>query len=319
MNLVFLLLGAWVGLIGLGVSGILVRQSYLENQRVNRRLAAASCVSDPSQSDAAPVALRINAGVGGRPLWKRAVGIFGFDPDRREYFPRHWWLILFVTFVMSRLCVSVLVILVGPLGRFALIPVWIGLTRFVLHWFERRRSTLLFKQFPDALGMIVRSVRVGIPVGEALRVIAGESLPPTSREFSILSDEIAIGVALDEALRRMAVRNQMAEYRFFATALALQAQTGGGLAETLEGLADVIRKRVASRARARALASEANASATILAVIPMFTAVALVLVNPSYISILLSDPNGHKLIALAAFLLCTGIGSMKFIIRKTLS
>lgn len=319
MNLAVLFLGAWVGLVGLGVSGMLARQGYLENQLAKRRLAAASHTIHHADSDAAPVALRINAGLEARPLWKRAVGVFGFDPDRREYFPRHWWLITLAAFIVARVCVSVLTILVGSFARFALIPVWICLTRFVLHWFERRRAILLFKQFPDALGMIVRSVRVGIPVGEALRVVAAESSPPTSREFSILSDEIAIGVPIDEALRRLAVRNQIAEYRFFATALALQAQTGGGLAETLEGLAEVIRKRVASQARARALASEANASATILTAIPMVAAGALILINPSYISLLLSDSNGHKLIALAAFLLCTGIGSMKFIIRKTLS
>ncbi len=108
--------------------------------------------------------------------------------------------------------------------------------------------------------MIVRSVRVGIPVTEGIRTVAREAPRPTAQEFSLLADQIRIGMPIEEALRELATRNQLPEYRFFATALALQNQTGGGLAETLENLGDVIRKRVALKGRAHALASEARTS-----------------------------------------------------------
>ncbi len=118
----------------------------------------------------------------------------------------------------------------------------------------------LFQQFPDALAMIVRAVRVGLPIVEAIRVVARENAEPTAREFAGLVAQTTIGVPLDDALREMAERNRLPEYRFFATALSLQSQTGGGLTETLENLADTIRKRVAAKLRGHALAAEARMS-----------------------------------------------------------
>ncbi len=91
--------------------------------------------------------------------------------------------------------------------------------------------------------------------------MAQDSEAPTSVEFGRLYDQVSIGTPLEDALREMAARNKLPEYRFFATALALQSQTGGGLTETLENLADVVRKRVALKARGYALAAEARTSA----------------------------------------------------------
>ena len=96
-----------------------------------------------------------------------------------------------------------------------------------------RRKKLLVQQFPDALAMIVRSVRVGIPVIGAIGAVGHEAQAPTSIEFTRLSDELTVGVPLDEATTEMGVRNNLPEYRFFAIAIGLQARAGGGLSETL--------------------------------------------------------------------------------------
>jgi tight adherence protein B len=117
----------------------------------------------------------------------------------------------------------------------------------------------------------------------------------------------------------MGERNKVPEYRFFATALSLQAQTGGGIAETLENLADVIRKRVAARARGKALAAEARASATALAVLPGLALGVLSVMNPDYIGILFTTDAGNQILAAAVLMLCFGIYVMSTLIRKSLS
>ena len=193
------------------------------------------------------------------------------------------------------------------------------LSRMFFNWCRRRRAEALFQQFPDALAMIVRAVRVGIPVTDSITAVGRELDPPTGPEFARLSDELGIGVALDDALRAMAERNKLQEYRFFATALSLQSQTGGGLSETLENLGDVIRKRVGVKQKGEALSSEAKMSSIVLGVLPPFAAVGLWIMNSAYITMLFTDPLGQKILAGAVVMLGLGIMSMKTMIRKSLS
>lgn len=185
-------------------------------------------------------------------------------------------------------------------------------------WEDRLQATL-FRQFPDALAMIVRAVRVGLPIVEALRVVARENPEPTAREFALVVAQTSIGVPLDDALRDMAARNRLPEYRFFATALTLQSQTGGGLAETLENLATTIRNRVAARMRGHALAAEARMSSYILGALPLVTGLLLLLTNPDYMNVLFTDPSGRTLLVIAGALLGIGSCSMRTLIRKSLS
>lgn len=183
---------------------------------------------------------------------------------------------------------------------------------------EAQRRQLLYAQFPDALGMIVRAVRVGVPVTEALRVVAREALEPTAQEFARLADLVAIGQPLDEALSAMARQSGLPEYRFFAVALVLQNQTGGSLNETLDNLADVIRRRVALRARARALATEARTSAIVLGCLPVLAMAGLYLVSPDYVLMLFNDPSGQQVLAAACGLLLCGVLVMRGMLRRSL-
>lgn len=297
---------------------LLVLRSERREKRVAGRL---SSVVTPYARVNVLATMGRDAAAAGRPrarLDRALAAWFGHDPARADQLPCPAPVLLAgaaagaaaVAFVLSRL--------VGPAAWLAAPPVWALASRALFGHFARRRAGRLYAQFPDALGLIVRSVRVGIPVSEAIRTVAREAPLPTRAEFARLLDRVAVGVALEDALRDLAARSGLPEYRFFATALSLQAQTGGTLTETLENLGDVIRKRVAARARAHALASEARTSSYVLAALPVVTAGGLAVLNPSYINLLFTDPLGNMVLAAAVALLGTGMGVMRLIIGRSL-
>ena len=246
-------------------------------------------------------------------------GIIGFDPLRKDQYKLPWFAVAGGALVLGRVVVMLADGLVGPWAWLALPVVTVMGSRFYYGWSDGKRRGLLLTQFPDALSLIVRAVRVGIPVTESLRAVAREASEPTRTEFDRLAHQIAIGTTLEAALRTMALRNNVPEYGFFAAALSLQAQTGGGLTETLETLADIIRKRLAMKERGHALSSEARSSAMVLGLLPVGTAGILYLVSPDYISLLVTDPTGHMFLGAAILSLATGMGVMKLIISKSLS
>ena len=230
-----------------------------------------------------------------------------------------WWVILPLTLVLARLGCALVSGLLGALSLLLLPPLWLLLTRGYFGWCEGRLRRQLLGQMPDALAMIVRAVRVGIPVTDAIHAVARESQPPTTAEFATLHDQLLIGVPLEEGLEAMGQRTGLPEYRFFATAVALQAQTGGGLSEVLENLAEVIRRRIALQSRGYALSSEARTSAIVLAVMPVLTGAMMWVINPSYIDLLFHDPTGKSLLGAAVLSLAIGVFAMRAIIRKTLA
>jgi tight adherence protein B len=167
--------------------------------------------------------------------------------------------------------------------------------------------------------MIVRAVRVGVPVGEAIHIVAHEQPEPTAGEFARVANQLAIGEPMDQAIMAMAKHAEMAEYRFFATALTLQSKAGGALSGTLENLAEMIRKRVAVKQRAHALASEARMSIYVLTGLPVVVAGAIALLSPGFISLLITDPLGNKFLIAAVMSLLTGLGVMQVIVKKSIS
>lgn len=248
-----------------------------------------------------------------------AARLFGYDPTHAEHYSLRWWLVLSIALVLARAVAEMLHIFFGT-WSLLIVPVpWVMLSRFAFHWSEQRRRDALYAQFPDALAMIVRAVRVGIPLSEGIHTVAREAMPPTGPEFGLLYDRVSIGVTLEDALREMAERNKLPEYRFFATALALQSRTGGGLSEALEGLADVMRRRLALKARGLALAAEAKTSIMILASLPFVSGGALAVLNPRYMGRLFTDPGCQKVLIAAIVMLGSGLLVMRGMIRKALS
>jgi tight adherence protein B len=263
---------------------------------------------------------RTDAGVTQKAMLLRfCTALVGFDPAHRERYPIAWWIVLPVALVVARALAALAQTLVGWTALLLVPLVWLFIVRRYYRWCNQRRLQSLYEQFPDVLAMLVRAVRVGIPIVEGIRSVARESPHPTDREFGIVVDQMVVGVRLEEALYALAERNRLPEYRFFATALALQSETGGAVSETLELLAEVIRKRVALRGHANALASEARTSIYILAALPVFSGGALALLNPDYLSVLFTDPAGQRVFTVALISLATGIFAMRTIVSRSLS
>ena len=165
----------------------------------------------------------------------------------------------------------------------------------------------LFKQLPDAMGMILRAIRAGLPMGEALANVARELESPTREEFAQVANNIAIGQATDAALFALAERSGLTEYYFFAVTVGLQAQTGGNLGETLENLADMVRKRVAMAGRTKALTAEARMSAIILSVLPVAVGALISLMKPGHLNPLFETDLGFKLLLIGGTMLGMGL------------
>ncbi len=191
-----------------------------------------------------------------------------------------------------------------------------------LRWAHANRKAAhlarLLEQFPDALGLVVRAVRAGVPVAEGIKMVAAELPAPIGREFRQVADAIAIGTDLEQALWDLARRTGLPEFRFFVVTVVLQRETGGNLTETLDNLADVIRKRRAVRQRAKALTAEARMSIMVLAVLPFVAGGGLWLINPDYLLKLFTTAEGRGLLAAALCSLGVGLGSMHLLIKRTL-
>ncbi|NPD69197.1 type II secretion system protein F [Lichenicola cladoniae] len=245
--------------------------------------------------------------------------VFGYDAQRLDLYPLHPVTVVGIALPLAALVAGATTLVAGRAGLLLTVPLWPIAARMLFGRWKRKRASTLFEQFPDALAMVVRGVRVGIPVGDAIASVSRDGPPPTAIEFGLVVDQLAIGLPLDEALRMMGERNGLPEYRFFATALSLQSQTGGNLGETLEGLADTIRKRVAARSRGYALAAEARTSANVLTVLPVLLFIALWFMNPRYVMTLLTEPTGHIILGFTLGLLGLGVLSMRMMIQKSLS
>lgn len=314
MSTGLMMLVAFLLLIGLAGTALLIQDGMAAQRRLSARLAL---VGPRSRAQVPPTTIRRQAErIGGM---ARLAGVLGCDWKRRDAYPVRWWIVLAGTCVAGR----VAALLASGLLDEASLLVWpiatVALSRMLFGGWARARRDKLLAQFPDALGMIVRTVRVGVPVVEGVKLVAAEAPEPTRTEFSHLVDQIAIGSRIDEAVLAMAERIGMAEYRFFATTIVLQAQTGGGLSEALEGLAEVVRRRVALKARGFALSSEARTSAKVLTGLPFVAGLCMLVVAPGYMDPLLYTSLGQKMMALAALSLVTGALVMRALIRRVLA
>jgi tight adherence protein B len=289
-----------------------------EDKELAQRLAEVSAIGRPKVQVAAPSITRRDTG-DRTSLKESLAGLFGFSFKRTDQYKLGWPWVVILSLIAGRIAV---LLASGVFGWFAWVLMPVGtlmVSRSMFKSMEAKRTGRLRSQFPDAIGLIVRAVRVGVPVSSALRAVGRDSMMPTSTEFERLADEISIGKALDVALRDMATRNNLPEYGFFAAALSLQAQTGGGLAETLELLADVTRKRLAMQARGHALSSEARTSSYILGALPIVSSAGIYVVDPNYLAVLVTEEVGRMILGLAVLSLLMGMFSMRMIIRSALA
>jgi tight adherence protein B len=187
---------------------------------------------------------------------------------------------------------------------------WIYIKRVVA-----KRIKRFIKQLPDALELMVRGVKAGLPVTESFQLVSTEMESPIADEFTNITDSIKLGQNLDVALWDTEKRISIPEWRFFIVSLAIQRETGGNLAETLSNLADVLRKRQQIKLKVKAFSSEARAGAWILGALPFFMFGIIYTLNRPYVMQLFTDPRGMFLIGAAGFSLLLGIVVMAKMIR----
>jgi tight adherence protein B len=160
-----------------------------------------------------------------------------------------------------------------------------------------RRRAKFFKAFPEAVALMVRGLRAGLPVTETIGIIGREIADPVGEEFRRIADQVRLGSPLDVAMWQTARRLGLPEFNFLVISLSVQRETGGNLAETLENLEHILRRRQQMRLKIKAMASEAVASAAILTALPFVTAVMMYFVSGDYIRLLFSDPMGRMMMA----------------------
>lgn len=199
-----------------------------------------------------------------------------------------------------------------PIGALPVaISVGFGLPRFVVKWLGGRRVKKFTLLFANAVDVIVRGIRSGLPVGECLNIIARESPEPVAGVFREIVEAQRLGLNLEQALVRAEELMPTSEMKFFNIVLGIQQQTGGNLAETLSNLSSILRARKKMGDKVKALSSEARSSAMIIGSLPFLMTGLLWLVSPEYISLLFSDDTGKVMIMAGLAWMSIGVFVMK--------
>lgn len=170
-------------------------------------------------------------------------------------------------------------------------------------------------EFPNAVDVIVRGLKAGLPMADCLRVIATEAQEPVKSEFVAIAQDQTLGIPIDEAVQKMWERVPLSEANFFAIVITIQSRTGGSLSEALGNLSKVLRERKKMKGKIRAMSAEAKSSAGIIGALPFFVAGAVYLTSPDYMSLLFTTLTGK--IVLAGCALWMSVGTL--VMRKMIN
>jgi tight adherence protein B len=225
-----------------------------------------------------------------------------------------YWAICFVVAV-----VTFFLILVTGLGPVPAVGFGVALGMYLPHWYVNFKRRRYFKKFTanlaDAVDIVVRGVKVGLPLIECFKIVAREARSPIKEEFQVIVEDQLVGMPLAEATERLPERVPIAEARFFSIVIAIQSRSGGSLAETLGNLSKVLRDRQKMFDKIKALSSESKASAYIIAALPLVVIGALAVVSPSYIALLFTEKTGHVVLVVCALLMVAGTLVMRKMIN----
>lgn len=191
----------------------------------------------------------------------------------------------------------------------------LGLPRWLVSFLVKRRCKKFLEEFPNALDIMVRSIKSGLPLNDSLRLIATDGQEPVKTEFRRVVESQQVGLSIPEACARMINTMPLPEVNFFAIVIAIQAQAGGNLSEALGNLSKVLRERKKMRSKVSALSMEAKASACIIGALPFIVALLVYLTSPDYMMILFTDPRGQLVIGAGLFWMGLGIFIMRNMIN----
>ena len=190
-----------------------------------------------------------------------------------------------------------------------------GLPRWLLSRRTKKRQAKFLMEFANAIDIIVRGIKSGLPLGDCMQVIAAEAPEPVRSEFADLVEQQSVGVSISKAFERMYDRVPVQEVNFFAIVVAIQAQTGGNLAEALSNLSSVLRERYRLQAKVKSFSAEAKASAMIIGALPPLVGFIVYLTAPEYISLMWTSELGRMMLAGCAVWMLMGIMVMRKMIN----
>lgn len=318
-----LLIAIGSGLVTALIFGLVVALASGPNtRRYKRRLRSVTARKDGATAIAAPSAPT-------RSLSRRQSATPGMDRLFRSWLPRRDVLVqrlertgrtisigqyMMVTLGLSVVVAALIGSFVGQIGVLGAVLLGLAAGVLVPHIavarMGKKRMARFLQLFPEAIDLMVRALRSGLPISEAIINCGHEIGDPVGAEFRSVEAGMRLGRDLDNTLWEVSKRIDTPEFKFFIIALAVQRETGGNLAETLANLADVLRRRRTMRQKARAMASEARTTASILGCLPILVTVVLMMTSPSYILLLFEDPRGMILLGIAVSMLVTGISIM---------
>jgi tight adherence protein B len=190
-----------------------------------------------------------------------------------------------------------------------------GVPRWLLAYLKKRREAKFLDGFPDAVDIIVRGVKAGLPLLDCMKMITIEAPEPLKTEFRAIVETQAIGMPLGEACAKLYERTPVPEANFFAIVISIQQKAGGNLSEALGNLSRVLRDRKKMKAKIQAMSQEAKASASIIGALPIAVMTLVYISSPQYISLLFTDPLGHLMLAGSAVWMTMGVLVMKKMIN----
>jgi tight adherence protein B len=204
----------------------------------------------------------------------------------------------------------------GPLGAAGLaFAAGFGLPRWALSFLKKRREKAFLKALPDAVDVIVRGIKAGLPLFESIKVVAADSPEPLRSEFLAIIETQAIGMPLGEACARLFERMPLPEANFFGIVIAIQQKSGGNLSEALGNLSRVLRDRKKMAEKIQAMSMEAKASAAIIGSLPPIVMLLVYMTTPDYIALLWTDPTGQLMLVGCVTWMACGIMVMKKMIN----
>jgi tight adherence protein B len=206
-------------------------------------------------------------------------------------------------FIIGSVAVGLFVAVLAKFLNVDLIPVTllalaagVAAPRWLLNYLKKRREARFITELPNAIDVIVRGVKAGLPLGDCIRIIASETQDPVKGEFRMIAESTAVGMPLPEACTKLYDRMPLAEANFFAIVITIQQKAGGSLSEALANLSRVLRDRKKMKAKIHAMSMEAKASAVIIAALPVVVMVLVYLTSPAYIELLWTTPLGRTML-----------------------
>ncbi|MHB2166632.1 type II secretion system F family protein [Alsobacter sp. R-9] len=233
----------------------------------------------------------------------------GLDWDKKKFF--------LVSVIMGLVTAIVLMVALGnPIG--AAVGMFVGslgLPRFMLNYLKKRRIKRFTDELPNAMDVIVRGIRSGLPLNDCMRMIANEAQEPLKTEFRTIMEATTMGMPVGEAVMKLYERVPVPEANFFAIVINIQAKSGGNLSEVLNNLSRVIRDRKRMRGKISAMSMEAKASAAIIGSLPIVVGVLVYGTSPDYISLLWTTIHGRIWMGIGAFMMLLGVLVMRKMIN----